>query len=142
MAVQVNVFMQNQPGRLAGATKVLSEKGINIRATTIASSEGFGVAKFLVNKPREAFDALKTAGLPVSLRDVVAVRMGDSSGSLDKILPVLIEKEINVNDAYGFVLERGKEAVFVFEVEKTMEVEQYLREKGCSIMSEQDLYNL
>ncbi|HOO55186.1 MAG TPA: ACT domain-containing protein [bacterium] len=142
MAVQVSVFVQNEPGRLAGITSAISKAGVNIRATTIASSEGFGVAKFLVDKPDVALDALKTAGFSVKLRSVVAVKMDDSVGGLDRVLPLLGEKKINIEDAYGFILDRGKEAVFVFEVDNPDELGEYLTEKGCKIMKPEDLYGL
>ncbi len=142
MAVQVNVFLQNQPGRLAHIIHVMAEAGVNLRATTIASSEGFGVAKFLADKPTEAVAALKQAGLSAALQDVVAVKIDDKAGGLDKILPLLAARRVNVNDAYGFVLERGKDAVFVFEVENPDELEGYLRENGCVVMSADDLYGL
>jgi hypothetical protein len=142
MAVQLSVFIQNQPGRLAGITRVLKGAGINIRATTIASSEEFGVAKFLVNKPDEAAKALKEAGFSVSLRDVVAVKMDDHVGGLDKVLDLLTGKDINAHDAYGFILDRGVEAVFVFEVDEPKELESFLEANGCAVMKSDDLYGL
>lgn len=142
MAVQVNVFMQNQPGRLAKAVRALAESGVNIRATTIASSEGFGVAKFLVDKPGEAAAALRDAGMSAALQNVVAVKMDDSAGGLDKILPLLAEQNVNVKDAYGFILERGKDAVFVFEVAEPEGLEKHLQESGCKLMTAEDLYGL
>jgi hypothetical protein len=142
MALQVNVFMQNQPGRLAKMVHVMAEAGVNIRATTIASAEGFGVAKFLVDRPAEAATALKSAGLSAALQSVVAVKMDDRSGGLDKILPLLAAQNVNVKDAYGFILDRGTEAVFVFEVENPDETEKYLRAGGCEVMSADDLYGM
>ncbi|MFA6451570.1 MAG: ACT domain-containing protein [bacterium] len=142
MALQVNVFMQNQPGRLAKMVHVMAEAGVNIRATTIASSEGFGVAKFLVDRPAEAAAALKAAGLSAALQSVVAVKMDDRAGGLDKILPLLSAQNVNVKDAYGFILARGSEAVFVFEVENPDETEKFLREGGCEVMTAYSLYGL
>ncbi|HOC92541.1 MAG TPA: ACT domain-containing protein [bacterium] len=142
MAVQAVVFMQNMPGRLARMTGALAGAGVNIRATAISSSEGFGVAKFLVDKPEIAAAALKDAGFPVALKNVVAVKMDDTVGGLDRILPLLQSRNINVEDAYGFILERGKEAVFVFEVDQPEDLGEFLSRNGCSVMSESDLYGL
>jgi hypothetical protein len=142
MALQVNVFMQNQPGRLAKMVHVMADAGVNIRATTIASSEGFGVAKFLVDRPTEAVNALKAAGMSAAFQNVVAVKMDDRVGGLDKILPLLSAQDINVKDAYGFILDRSVGAVFIFEVDDPDNTEKYLISGGCAVMSADDLYGL
>jgi hypothetical protein len=142
MAVQLSVFVQNRPGRLASITGVLAEAGVNIRATTIASSEGFGIAKFLVDKPDAAAAALKQAGFSAALKKIVAVKMDDRVGGLDKILPLIFDQGTNIEDAYGFILERGKEAAFIFEVDAPEELETFLAGKGYGVMGEDALYGL
>ena len=142
MAVQVSVFLQDQPGRLEGIVKALSGAGINIRATAIASSEGFGVAKFLVDQPGEAATALRDWGFSVSLKSVVAVVLDDKIGGLARVLPYITEKGINVQDAYGFITAAGEEAIFVFEVEEPEELEAHLREKDCHVLEAEVLYGL
>ncbi len=47
---QLSIFSENKPGRLRKITKVLAEEGVNILAINIASSNGFGVIKFIVDK--------------------------------------------------------------------------------------------
>ena len=46
---QLSIFSENKPGRLKRITKVLAEEGVNILAINIASSNGFGVLKFIVD---------------------------------------------------------------------------------------------
>ena len=40
---QISIFLENKPGRLAKATRILGENGINIRALSIADTTDFGV---------------------------------------------------------------------------------------------------
>ena len=117
IAHQISIFAENKPGRLAKVTSVLAAKKINIRAITISSSDEFGVINMLVDNPEKAHRALVEAGLTVSLKPVVAVLMQDRPGGLDKLIHVLSDQGINIENAYGFVLESWEKAVFVVEVE-------------------------
>lgn len=142
MAYQIVVFAENRPGRLEEITGVLAEAEVNIRAITIASSNGFGVVKLLVDRPEEALGRLKDAGLSVSLQEVLAVPMEDRPGGLHRVLQVLANRGINVEDAYGFVEESGRRAVLVVEVEDPREAERLLREAGLSPIGDEELYAL
>ena len=51
MAQQVCIFAENKPGRLERLTKILKDAHINMRAITIATSQGFGIIKLIVNDP-------------------------------------------------------------------------------------------
>jgi hypothetical protein len=46
---QISIFSENKPGKLHKITKVLAEAGVNILAINIASSNGFGVIRFIVD---------------------------------------------------------------------------------------------
>ena len=50
MAQQVCIFAENKPGRLERITSILQEEHINVRAITIATSQGFGIIKLIVNR--------------------------------------------------------------------------------------------
>ncbi|RKY61192.1 MAG: hypothetical protein DRP95_03175 [Candidatus Latescibacterota bacterium] len=142
MAYQIVVFAENRPGRLEKITGVLAEAGINIRAITIASSDRFGVVKLLVDRPDEALEKLKNAGLSASLQEVLAVPMEDRPGGLHRVLQVLASRGINVEDAYGFVEESGKRAILVVEVEDIKGAESLLRKVGLPPIGDEELYTL
>ena len=142
MANQVNVFAQNQPGRLERLTEVLLDEGINIRAITISGAEDYGVIKLLVDDPHKAFDALQREGFSAFLKEVIAVVMDDRPGGLHRICRVLGESGVNVEDAYGFVFQDRKTAILVVEVEKVTEAEDILRAKGLEFLSDAELYSL
>ena len=140
MAYQVSVFAENKPGKIERVTTILAEKKINILAVTISDAGDYGVIKLLLNNPEEGADALKAAGLPASLKEVVAVKVTDQPGGLCNIAKILSRKGVNVEDAYGFITVKGKEAVFVFQVQNVSHVENILKGEGLEIVSDRELY--
>jgi hypothetical protein len=127
---QLSIFAENKPGRLAAVTQTLAQEKINIRATTIATSDTFGVINLLVDDPPRAEKALTKAGMTVRLSQVLAVVIPDQPGGLDKLTQLLFAEGINVNNAYGFVLEGNRKAVFVVSVDRIETAEKLLEKNG------------
>ncbi|MDY6794100.1 MAG: ACT domain-containing protein [Actinomycetota bacterium] len=142
MAHQINVFAQNQPGRLERLTEVLRDENINIRAITIAGADDYGVIKLLVDDPQKAQAALNEEGFSTFMKEVIAVVMDDRPGGLHDICRSLGEKGVNVEDAYGFVVKDRNTAILVVEVEKIPEAEGFIHDSGFEIMSDEELYSL
>lgn len=140
-AYQLSVFAENKPGRLAKVTGILGKEKINIRAITIATSDVFGVVNLLVDDPQRAVKALEKEGLTVSLRQVVAVLIEDRPGGLDRLVQLLAKEGINVENAYGFVLESWKRAVFVIDVDQMEKTQRVLDAAGFETLSAQALSN-
>jgi len=128
IAYQLSIFAQNKPGRLAKVTGILRKGKINIRAITIATSDAFGVINVLVDDPEGARSLLEGEGLTVSMKEVIAVVIEDKPGGLDRLVQFLFDKGINVENAYGFVLESRKKAVFVIDVDQLNKAQEVLRE--------------
>ena len=139
---QLSVFAENKPGKLTRITEILLANQINIRAITIASGEKYGIIRLLVDDPSRAFKTLKKAGLSVVLMPVLAFEMKDEPGGLHRITGILSRCGINVEDAYGFVVEPGKKAVLIAGVEKLDEAREILIKEGVEFLSPEDLYQL
>ena len=60
MARQLSIFAENNPGRIEKITRLLSQEGINIRAITISSANGFGVIKILASEPQKLLSFFAT----------------------------------------------------------------------------------
>lgn len=130
IAYQLSIFAENKPGKLAHVTSVLAKENISIRATTISTSDTFGVISLIVDDPKRAENALTKAGMTVHLKPVLAVLIPDQPGGLDKLTQLLNNESINVNNAYGFVLESSKRAVFVVDVDQTEKTATLLEANG------------
>ena len=139
IAYQLSVFAENKPGRLAKVTGILAGEKINIRAITIATSDVFGVVNLLVDDPHGAVRALEKEGLTASLKEVVAVLIDDRPGGLDKLIQLLAKEGINVENAYGFVLESWKRAVFVIDVDQMENTQNVLKKGGFETLSAEAL---
>jgi hypothetical protein len=127
---QLSIFAENKPGRLAAVTKVLAKEKINIRATTIATSDTFGVINLIVDDPPRAEEVLTKAGMTVSLNRVLAVVIPDEPGGLDRLTNLLQMEKVNINNAYGFVLEGRRKAVFVVSVDQIEKTDALLEKNG------------
>jgi len=124
-AYQLAVPAVNKPGQLVAVTNVLSKENINIRGITISSFGPQGFFNILVDDPKKAQKALIKNGFDAEMKEVVSVVVDDKPGSLDKMIGILAKENINILNAYGFVLESKKTAVIVIEVDqidKTVEL--------------------
>lgn len=142
MPHQVAVFLENKPGKLERVTELLAAAQINIRAITIADSGDYGILKLLVDDPDRAYDILIEQGLAAARKEVLAMRISDQPGALLRIAHLLTRHQINIDDAYGFVLESGKSAVFVVQVQNPEETGRLLIKEGVELVEEKDLYYL
>jgi hypothetical protein len=139
IAYQLSVFAEDKPGKLAQVTSVLAKAGISIRATTISTSDTFGVINLIVDDPKRAESSLTEAGLTVHLKSVLAILIPDTPGGLDLLMQLLYQEGININNAYGFVLECGQKAVFVVDVEQIEKTGKLLEEKGFKTLDTEAL---
>jgi hypothetical protein len=123
---QLSIFSENKPGRLRKITKVLAEEGVNILAINIASSNGFGVIKFIVDTFEPAYQKLKQKGFTVSLNEVLAIELTDRPGGLFEVAALLSKKRINIENAYVLILESRKKAFLIADVKDVEKAKKLL----------------
>jgi hypothetical protein len=129
-AYQLSVFAENKTGRLAKVTQILSKEKINIRAITISTSGDSGLINFIVDHPKQGQKVLAKAGFTVTLKPIISVLIKDKPGSLNELVNLLADKNINIENAYGFVLESWKQAVFIIDVDQLEKTEELLEKAG------------
>jgi len=142
MAHQISIFAENKPGRIEKITRILEEDQINIRAITISSSDNFGIIKLLVDRPDEAYRGLAEAGFSVYKREIIAVLMDDRPGGLHHVSRILGNEGVNIEDAYGFVIEDRRRALLVMEVENIQAVQRLLDSRGLKSLTDEEIYAL
>lgn len=142
MGVQLAVFLENKPGKLEAITKILAEANINIRGISMASEGEFGVLKLLVSDPKKARQELKSHRYTVSERTVEVAIIEDRPGGLHDLLETLSSHDINIEDCYGIVLEEGKKAAIVLDIERYPESEKVLRANHIRLLSDKELYSI
>lgn len=134
------IFAENRTGQLAHVTRILAEAGINIRWVIIASSDGFGVVKLLVDNTDLAYHKLKEDGLPVSRVEVLAIEVDDKPGGLLDVADALSRTRINIENASGFVA-NGR-AVLLIEVKELERARQALESVPLRLLSQAETLQL
>lgn len=145
MAKQLTIFMENRPGRIKSISDVLVENGMNIWAFTIQDRGEFGLMKMIVDKPEKAHLNLADRGFACVLKDVLAVTAeNDQPGNLDKLTMALLEKGVNIKDAYGFVSPKDRQGVCFMEVENPngVDINEVVASDGFKILTGEELYEL
>lgn len=118
MSIQISVFLENKIGHLQRITSVLREADVNIRAMTLShSSQGWGILNLIVSNPELAYNTLINNKLSASKREIAVIEMEDHPGGLDNLLQVIASAGINFTNAYGRIIEPGKSAYLVIDVE-------------------------
>ena len=139
MAKEVNVFLDNRPGRLKSVAEVLADKKINVRTMTLQDRTEFGLMKLIVDKPDAAHLALTEKGFACALKEILAVLLVDKPGSFQKLMDVFSKHNVNIVDAYGFVIESSKSAVFCVEIKEPQKMKAQLEKEGFKVL-EEELY--
>lgn len=142
MGTQLSVFVENRPGKLEAIAKALAERKVNIRGISVASAGEYGVVKIIADDPNLAYELLRESGFTVSRRSIVIVLIEDLPGSLYKLLETLSGRRVNIEDCYGIVLEEGKKAAMVLEVEKYPEAERVLQQGGYKVLTDREIHSI
>ncbi|HON78132.1 MAG TPA: hypothetical protein PK544_06550 [Spirochaetota bacterium] len=124
---QVSVSVENSPGKLNDICEILEKEEINIKAIMASSVLSPVQVHLIVNEPEKAEIVLKSNGLNVSTREVIAVATPDHPGGLNAVLRPLLEAGVNVETLYPFINLRGDEAIVILEVDKVNEAKEVLK---------------
>ena len=108
------LFLENKPGHLQSALKVLAGQEHQYRTLTIAETSDFGIVRMIVNEPDKAVQALRENHFTCSTTDVLAVELDDKPGSLYKALDTFAKNKLNIEYMYAFTEKRGDKAVMIF----------------------------
>ena len=135
---QLSVFLENRPGQLAAAVRCISDAGINIRALSLADTKDFGLLRLIVDDVPKAKSVLSERSIVLET-PVIAARMDDVSGALDRILRLLETTQINVEYMYAFTGAAAGSAYVVLRVDDAEAAEQALAEGGVSLLNDTEM---
>lgn len=139
---QINVFLENEPGRLAEVTAALSEAKIDIRAVYITDSTSYGMLRMIVDQPDEAKIVLMNKGFTVSISHVIAVSLKDVPGTLDKVLKLLSDNNIQLEYLYAFVGRLSTEAVVVLRVDDRVKTMEIFEQNNIPVIEDKEVYGI
>lgn len=139
---QLTIFVENKQGTVVAVTDTLANHSINIRALSIAETEGFGILRLIVDNETAAEKVLAEEGYLINITDVVGVKIGDAPGKLSAALKVLNDAGINMEYLYAFMARTEKHAYVVLRVADNAEAEAALTQAGFHIITDADVNKL
>lgn len=136
---QVSVFAENRSGGILDVIQALGSAQVDIRALSVADTQGFGILRLIVDDVEKAKNVLTENGTIFSITEVVGVKVSDTPGGLSRVLSLLAEHTINVEYLYAFVSVSGSSAYVVLRVQDNDEAIRVLTEGGIELVSEGDI---
>ncbi len=136
---QISVFIENAPGKLAGFTRLLGEKGIDLVSLSIADTSDFGILRGIVADYERAARLIEEAGYTVCLTDVLAVAVPDRPGGLAEILTLFSDQGISIEYLYSFVRNRSDCALIVFRVADIDAAQEILKAQGIHCLTQEEV---
>ena len=111
---QISLFVENKPGTVNEALKLLAANGINISTLSLSDTKFFGVLRLLIRDWEKARDILEATHLAVKITDVGAIEVDHAAGSLTKVLEVLDRHQVNIEYLYAFAAGLHGKAAIIF----------------------------
>ena len=123
---QLSVFLENRPGTLEEALKVLKEADINMNALSLADTSEFGIMRIITDDPDAAKQAMKEAGYTSIVNEVIAVELEAKVGSLADVVSKLSGAGINIEYMYAAPSDKSS-AKMMIKTDDSAKAEEVLR---------------
>lgn len=139
---QISLFVENKKGALAHVLKCFSDRGVGLRAMTIADTKDFGILRVIVDDVDLGIQSLKDAEIVFSVNEVIAAEAADVPGGLASVLNILMDAGIDIEYTYAFVVESGDRACAILRVSEVEKGEAVLREAGVPLVSQEEILRI
>lgn len=138
MISQLTVFLNNEPGALAKATRLISGSDIQIHGLMVSNISDFGIARIVCDQPWQAMSTLADRKYHVMISRVIAIAVENVPGGLSRLLESLAGEGLNVEYAYCCSIDDM--TVDILKVEGDPKaVEEALRRADIKELSAEDL---
>ena len=140
-AKQISVFIENRHGRLGEVLGVLKANKVNILSLSLADTTEYGLLRLIVNNPELGKEKLAEDGFSTMLTDVLVLKITHEAGSLQDLLSILAENDINVEYMYGLSID-GQEASVVLKASDIVKADKILADNGVKTLSSEEILAL
>lgn len=138
---QLSVFIENRRGRLGEVLRVLKDNNVNILSMSLADTTEYGLLRLIVNNPEHGRDVLLEAGFSSMLTDILIVKVPHVAGSLQAILSIIAENNIDIEYMYGLSVETN-DASIVVKTNALDEACKVLKANNIDTMSPEEISSL
>lgn len=137
---QLSVFIENEPGHILRACRLLAQAEVDIRTLCVADTKQFGILRLIVSDWERARAALQEAGFVVNVTEVVAVEAPDRPGGLASVMELFENSGINIEYMYEFPFGRGDTATLIFRFDQPDAAIRLLQTAGHNVVESGEVY--
>jgi len=105
---EFKIFVNDKTGELARVTEALAAQAVNIKALASESGSPKAFLRVVTGDVATTEKALKNAGLPFELNEILDLELMDRPGELAKIARRLARQGVNVESIYILETKNGK----------------------------------
>ena len=138
MIRQLSLFAENKKGAMNRITQILADAGINMNTLITNDSAEFGIIRMLVSDTDAALQCMQMAGYLCHVDTVAAAEIGDECGSLNDLLTVINDGNINLDYLYVTYNTLSRLPVAILRATDLMEVEGFLQARGYKTLERID----
>ena len=133
-AKQLTVFIENRTGRLSEVLSVLRNNDVNILSMSLADTTEYGLLRLIVSDPAKGKEKLTEGGFSSLLSDVTIIKIAHKVGSLQSLLKVIDNENVNIEYMYGLSIE-GDNAYVVLKASDVKKLDAILTDNGIETVS-------
>ncbi len=137
---QISLFLENKPGHVRGACRILADAGINIESMSLADTEQFGILRLIVKNWEQAVAVFEKNGIVVKLTDVIAVAVPNKPGGLANILDVLDGAKLNIEYVYEIHSFEKDHSNLIFRFNDTETALKILQQNNVPTLGAKELF--
>nr|WP_320132068.1 ACT domain-containing protein [uncultured Holophaga sp.] len=138
---QLSVFVENRPGRLQQILGILAGKNISIQTLTIAEVTDFGILRLIVDRPEEAYQALKAEHVTCSRTEVLAVVLDDQPGALYRLMEAFTKQELNIEYMYAYANAGQQNSIMIFRFDDLDQAQKALLAEGIQLVPRSEIHS-
>lgn len=135
---QVSVFLDNRVGQLFRLTQVLDQGNIRILGLSVMNTVDCAIVRMIFDAPDRALPLLKKAKFPVSVTEIIVVKVPKGKRGMMAIWSVLLSSEVNVSYAYPLLPAQVGPALVLSVDSIEIAIDTLQREK-LEVLGEADL---
>jgi hypothetical protein len=137
-AKQLTVFIENRSGRLSEVLSVLRDNGVNILSMSLADTTEYGLLRLIVDNAVVGKEKLSENGFSSLLSDVSIIKIPHKVGSLQGLLKIIDDNQMNIEYMYGLSID-SDEAYVVLKASDIQKVDEILTANGVRTISCEEL---
>ena len=138
VAKQLSVFIENRQGRLGEVLSVLKKNSVNIISLSLADTTEYGLLRLIVNNPELGKQKLSEEGFSTMLTDVLVINITHKAGSLQELLKMLSDNQVNIEYMYGLSID-GEDAFVVLKVSDSLKTDELFKANNIKTLTAEEL---